>query len=443
MREFENVFDKGLLHGLRSDAVEPAKEQRLVELKNLRSSEFGLKPVEQMTYPFDAVFAWPFPQMFVLRELRLMATETAIYECDEDWLPTLMISGLAMGDIWQIADFGKFLLMTNGSQFVQRAGDTGVWSSFASTASLPNMKTVCNFRGQLIGGNITGWEDCDQNYVAWSDIGSAEFYPGLRNEAGYAPMSWNGSVLRVLELGDLVAVYGENGVSLLKPASQYMGIKELDLPGIPVAGAVGGSSRSHVFVDYSGDLWLMGPDGKPKNLGYREFISEMDAGEIVVSYNRQQDEFYISDGVLGFVLGKSGLCQTHQLVSSAAFDRGTLFGTFESDGDTGALVVSDVMDFSQRAFKTLEIMQANCSSASRMWMQVYWRSDVQGTWRQSEWQWINPTGFTTPMMTAVDFKLAFKAEDFSDVKLAYIKSRLKLSDKRSIRGTYHAATTDT
>jgi len=440
MREFENVFDKGLLQGLRSDAVEPVKEQRLVRLKNLRSSEFGLKPIEYMVYPFDDIFAWPFPQLFLLREFRLMATETAVYECDEDWNPTLVISGLETGDIWQVADFGKFLLLTNGSQLVQRNGATGAWSSFVSTTSLPSMKTVCNFRGQIIGGNITGWEDCDQNYVAWSDIGSAEFYPGLRNEAGYASMSWNGSVLRVLELGDLVAVYGENGISLLKPSSQYMGIKELDLPGIPVAGAVGGSNRSHVFVDYSGALWLMGPDGKPKKLGYREFISEMDAGEIVISYNRQQNEFYISDGVLGFVLGENGLCQTHQLVSSAVFDNGVLLGTYESDGDEEALVVTDVMDFGQRAFKTLEIMSANCSSANKMWMQVYWRSDVQGAWAQSDWQWINPTGFTTPMMTAIDFKLAFKAENFSDVKLAYIKSRIKLSDKRSIRGTYNATT---
>ena len=321
MREFEAVFDKGLTQGLRSEDIEPVKEPKLVTLKNLRPNEFGLQPVEALTYPFGAVFAFPFPQMFLLRELRVMATETAIYECNSSWVPTLKLSGLVAGGMWQVADFGDYVLLTNGSQVVSRNGATGIWDDDATSPSIPEMKTVCNFRGQIIGGNISGWEDCDINYVAWSDIGSAEFYPGLRNEAGYAPMSWNGAVLRVMELGDLVAVYGENGISLLKPAQQYMAIKELNLPGIPTAGCVGGCSNSHVFVDYAGELWLLGPDGKPKNLGYQEYMTELDAGEIVISHNRQQDEYYISDGVKTFILGKNGLCQSHQLVSSVVFDR--------------------------------------------------------------------------------------------------------------------------
>jgi hypothetical protein len=438
MREFEASFDKGLLQGLRSEAIEPVNDQRLTALKNLRPHEFGLRPVEAMVNPFAATFAWPFPQMFLLRELRIMALETAIYECDSSWSPTEVLSGLTIGGVWQVADFGDYLLMTNGSQVVARSG-AGVWDSDATSMSVPEMKTVCNFRGQVVGGNISGWEDCDVNYVAWSDIGSAEFYPGLRNEAGYAPMSWNGEVLRVMELGDLVVVYGVNGVSLLKPAKQYMAIKELDLPGIPTAGAVGGSNRGHVFVDYGGDLWMLGPDGKPKNLGYSEYITAMDASELVVSFNPHQNEYYIGDGSTSYILGKNGLCQTHQLVSSCAFDEGVLYATYESDNDVSGLVVTDVLDFGQRAFKTLATLSVNCSSASDMWTSLYWRSDVRGSFQQSGWQWINPTGFTTPMITAIDFKLAFKADDYTDTKMASLKSRLKLSDKRSIRGIYRAA----
>lgn len=439
MREYEGVFEEGLRQGLRSETIEPADKQKLVKLKNLRPNEFGLEPVVAITYPFDTEFSWPFPQMFLCRELRIMATETAIYECDSSWDPTVKLSGLTAGGIWHMADFGDYLLMTNGSQMVQRYGSNGIWSSFTDTSSIPSMKTVCSFRGQAIGGNITDWEDCDVNYVTWSDIGSAEFYPGLKNEAGYAPMSWNGAVLRVLELGDMVAVYGVNGVSLLKPANQYMAIKELGLPGIPSAGAVGGSSRGHIFIDYAGDLWMMSSDGKPKNLGYREYMVLMDASEIVITYNPQQNEFYIGDGVYSYIFGERGLCQTHQLVSSIAFDNGVLYGTYESDEDVAGWVTTDVLDFGQRAFKTVEILSCGCSSTSDMWASVYWRSDVMGSFAQSAWQWINPSGFVTPMVTAHDFKLAFKAEDYTDVKLAYIKARLKLSDKRTIRGVFGAS----
>jgi hypothetical protein len=116
-----------------------------------------------------------------------------------------------------------------------------------------------------------------------------------------------------------------------------------------------------------------------------------------------------------------------------------LYGTWESDNDTGAYVTTDVLDFGQRAFKTLATLAFGCSSASDMWGSVEWRSDVRGSFTQSGWQWVNPTGFVTPMITAHDFKLAFKAEDYTDVKLAYLKSRLKLSDKRSIRGIHGAS----
>ena len=441
MREFESVFDKGLLKGLRSEAIEPAGDQRLTELKNLRPHEFGLRPVETITYPFDdVVFAYPFPQLFLLRELRLMATETAVYTCDSSWSPTLAIGSLAAGGIWHVADFGDYILMTNGSQLVQRYGSTGAWSKFAKTSSIPPMKTVCNFRGQIVGGNVTAgqWEDCASNYVVWSDIGSANFYPDQKNEAGYAPMSWNGDVLRVLPLGDMVAVYGVNGVSLLKPTNQYMGIKELNLPGIPTAGAAGGGHRGHVFVDYGGDVWMMAPDGQPKNLGYSEYISTMDASELVVSYNRHQDEYYISDNSKCFILGKNGLCQTHQIVSSCDFDNGVLYGTWESDRDRNARITTDVLDFGQRAFKTLATLSANCSSTNSMWLSIYWRSNVVGSFDQSQWQMINPTGFATPMVTAVDFKLAFEADDYTNTKLVSLRSRLKLSDKRVIRGAYSA-----
>jgi len=74
-----------------------------------------------------------------------------------------------------------------------------------------------------------------------------------------------------------------------------------------------------------------------------------------------------------------------------------------------------------------------------MWGRVQWRSDVRGSFSSSDWLWVNPTGFITPMITAHDFRLAFKAESYADVKLAYIKSRIKLSDRRLIRGAYSAS----
>jgi hypothetical protein len=116
-----------------------------------------------------------------------------------------------------------------------------------------------------------------------------------------------------------------------------------------------------------------------------------------------------------------------------------LYGTYESDKDKNATVVTDVLDFGQRAFKTISTLSASCSSSNNMWLGAYWRSNVMGKFQQSRWQRVNPTGFATPMVTAVDFKLAFRADDYTNTKLTSLSSRIKLSDKRAIRGIHRAA----
>lgn len=434
MREFESVFEEGLRKGLRRDEFSPAGDQQLIECRNLRPRSIGLMPLNTITNPFAAVVAWPFPQVLVGRNFKLLATSTEIYTCSALWAVTLVLGSITAGTCcWDWADFGDFLLLTNGSKMVKRTGDTGVWSSFASVTAIPGMKTICNFRGQAIGGNITTtWHDCGSNYIVWSDIGSASFTPELKNEAGYTMMPFSGAVLRVLPLGDSVIVYGENGIVVLKPAQQYFAMAELLPVGIPSKGAVGGSDHGHVFVDYNGEVWKLGRDLKPQKLGYQEYTTLMDASKIMVSYNGGDDEYYISDGVYGYLLTPWGLCQTYQLVTSIAFVGGQLVGVTKSDGVTTRQVVTDVMDFGIRSFKTVTALEFGARGASAVYGAVDWRSALSGSFARSTWLTVNPTGFVTPIVTANDFRLCIKSA--ADIELRYIIARVKNVDRRAMRG---------
>jgi hypothetical protein len=434
MREFELIFSEGLKRGLRQEEFSPAVEQRLVECRNLRPRANGLLPLVTITNPFAAVVAWPFPQVLVGRNYKLLATSTQIYTCSALWAVTLVLDSITAGACcWDWADFGDYLLMTNGSKMVKRTGDGGVWSSFTSSGAVPGMKTVCNFRGQAVGGNITTtWHDCGPNYIVWSDIGSTSFDPGLKNEAGYTMMPFSGAVLRVLPLGDAVIVYGENGIVVLKPAQQYFAMAELLPVGIPSKGAVGGGDRGHVFIDYNGELWKLGPDLKPQKLGYQEYMTLMDASKIMVSYNGGEDEYYVSDGVYGYLLTPWGLCQTYQLVTSIAFVDGQLVGVTGSDGVTTRQLVTDVVDFGIRSFKTVTALEFGVYGASAVYGAVDWRSNIAGTFTRSTWLTTNPTGFITPIVTANDFRLCIKSA--GDIELRYIIARVKNVDRRAMRG---------
>lgn len=434
MREFEYPFEEGLRRGLRIERVSSPTEQWLVECWNLRPRATGLMPIVSITNPFSQAISWPFPQVLVDRNYRLLADSADIYTCDDSWATTSQISGLAVGDCWDMADFGDFILLTNGQQIVQRYGSTGAWSSFVGSTTIPMCKTLCNFRGQVVAGNVSGWYDCEPNYVAWSDIGSADFVPGLKNEAGYSIMPFSGEVLRVLPLVDAVLVYGENGVAVMRPADRYFSLAYLLPVGIPSKGCVGGSENFHAFVDYNGELWKIGADLTPQKLGYREYITQMDASKIMISHNSGEDEFYISDGELTFILTPFGLCQSYQLPTSVVFVDGQLTGVSFDGDDTEARVVTDLVDFGVRSFKTMSVIEVGGYSPNPFYGCVDWRSNNSGSFVRSSWLMVNPTGFVTPIVTAHDFRLCVKTSLFDDVELRYLIARVKNVDKRAMRG---------
>jgi hypothetical protein len=241
-----------------------------------------------------------------------------------------------------------------------------------------------------------------------------------------------GDVLRVMPLGDVVVVYCENGIIALRPAQQYFGMIEISPVGIPSKGAVGGNSREHVFVDYNGELHRLGVDLKDQKLGYQEYMSLMDASNVMVSYAGGDKEYYISDGVYGYLLTQNGLCQVHQLPTSVSFVDGQLRGVYSSDGNTTRQVVTDLLDFGIRSFKTISVVELGVSSTAAVETAVDWRSNINGGMIRSTWLTNNPTGFVTPIVTANDFRVCVKCS--ADMDLRYILVRVKNVDKRAMRG---------
>ena len=434
MREFEWPFEEGLRKGLRREEFSPAREQQLVECWNLRPRATGLLPIVDITNPFSETISWPFPQVLVGRNLSLLADTSAIYTCDSSWATTVAISGIPVGSCWDWADFGDHLVMTNGERLIQRNGHTGAWTSSTGTTTVPLMKTVCNFRGQCIAGNFDSWYDCGTNFVAWSDIGSLDFNPSQRNEAGYTIMPLSGEVLRVMPLGDVVIVYCESGVAVLKPAQQYFGMAELLPIGIPGKGAGGGSDHGHVFVDYNGELWKLDRGLKAQKLGYQEYMTTLDADQIMISYNAGENEYYISDGTLTFVLTPFGLCQSYQLPTSLAFVDGVLVGVSSNGTDIEGRIVTDVVDFGIRSFKTVSVLELGGHSPNGFQACVDWRSSNSGSFLRSTWLVSNPTGFVTPIVTAHDFRLCAKSSNYVGMELRYLTARVKNVDRRAMRG---------
>ncbi len=154
-------------------------------------------------------------------------------------------------------------------------------------------------------------------------------------------------------------------------------------------------------------------------------------------------EFFICDDTYSYLLTKYGLCSMYQRVTSVVPIDGVVYGvSSDASGTTDdeARIKTDRLDFGIRGLKTLTTMEAGIyhplGSTYHAYGTVDWRSNKTSAFQTRDWLLMNPDGIVTPMVTADEFRLGIKVDNYANVEIDSITSRLKLVDKRSVRGLY-------
>lgn len=449
MREFELKVEDAFKKGLRTREDNPRNHEALVECYNAKPSVGGVIPFEPITDPFaSATISWPFPQLFIGRNYRIYCTLTQIYQLSTWTLGTVKITTTGSGR-WDFIDFGSYFILVNGAKLVIIDPDDESYTASNSLTNIPRFATGCAFRGRIVGGNIkTTWHGAGVNDVIWSKVGEANFTPDKTNTAGIMPMFWEGEVLRVMTLGKSVIVYGDNGVAQLYPSMEptpTFGMNNILDVGIPAKAAVDGNERVHVFVDTNNWLWRW-QDGKaPEKLGYQEFMDNLTAANIVVSYDARLGEFFISDSSTCYLLTPYGLCEVYQLPTTVQALDGTTYGVFTDTEDYEFRAKVDTLDFGIRGFKTVGMIELGIYHPATVGatsivasVSTEIRNTKTSTFAQTGKGWLaaNPNGFAYLGITADDFRLQVKTTRFESVNLSYIKPHVKVVDRRAIRGVY-------
>lgn len=457
MKEFETEFRDGIIRALRREQYARDREA-LLEAFNVESYSNRLVAFDALTHPFTDVLAsvdWPYPQLCIGQDATLLGTRTKVYEVSGGWALTERAT-VTEYDTWHIADFGDYMLLTNGETVLARSPATGLLSAQVGSTSFPLFRTVCNFKGQIIAGNIQGaWNGCGAGSVAWSRIGSANFTVDKENVAGFRHMPGPCTVLKVLPLDTGIVVYTNRGVWGLRPiAEPAVGFALVDITDHECAGrdAAAGDGKGHVFIDSLGDLWAIGADFKAEYLGYKEFLSDIKADPIL-SYDSVNARFFCSTDDAGFVLrlhgGRDaraitaaervqyGLTEVRQIVTSCAFLNGSALGTAVNlSGSTDAefRLMTDVMDFGQRSQKTIQTIELGGDSTAELYVAADWRMDKTAAWASTGWVRTNPQGVAALPVAGVEFRFKVKSSNFSGLNLDYMLLKFKMTDRRSIRG---------
>ena len=154
MREYENIFDDGLVKGLRSTSKNMRNTQRLIKADGMFPEEGVLRAVESVTSipgltALGLVF--PFPQLHVGQVHTIIMGPTEFWEYKSGVL-TSVISGLTNNGLWTVADFYDYILITNGIEMVRRDAESHSWEVYVDE-NVPVSRCVAAVNGQLIVGS--------------------------------------------------------------------------------------------------------------------------------------------------------------------------------------------------------------------------------------------------------------------------------------------------
>jgi len=431
---------------------------------------------------------WPWPKIFFGRYYTLAFV---IGEDDELWVYELYCT---TGDAWtatavkslgattyidkvEVADFGEFYAVSRFGVVANVVYIDGFLRDPSGrtvdlpTDSVPAFGTCCNFNGQAIIGCIAHgdddhWGDLGYNSIMWSRIGRFNFRITpldsgdvvkdgklwVQPDVGWTNMKWGewrtGVVHRIMKLGKGVMVYGDGGTGLLhpvvEPAVTFEPVESVG-PAVRSGNHVAGDENQQIAIDDRDEVWRFS-SGESEKLGYRDYIGDLTAGSIHISYVPNRQRYYISDGSTGFCLTPFGMYETNQLISSAGLYRGTLCGFFIDSEDYEARIETDIFDYNQRGMKTISGIEVGGDfydgSDTALKVSIKYRYDHKASgFSQTSWVVLNPEGQAVIPVTAPEVKLCLKADDYRDntLSLDYIKARIKMSDRRFIRGAYDAS----
>lgn len=259
-----------------------------------------------------------------------------------------------------------------------------------------------------------------KNWIKWSGIGNIDFTIGRDNVAGERPLDWSGWIYEIRKLGNKVIVYGESGVSMLTPSDKFYGLETIHKIGLYSKRAVAGSDEKHYFIDKKGQMWKL--EKTLEFLDYSEFFSTM--GELIMSYDVQNDLIYICDGVYGFVysLKTKSLGKGPINITGIGTKDGQLYiasaGTIEIPAFE---ICTDIYDFGTRKFKTLRSIEVGTDLTTSLQASIDYRVSNRVNFSNIGWHPVTLEGVSHMTCYGLEFRFKLRVLNYEYFEIDYLK----------------------
>lgn len=456
-------------------------------LSGLRPSPEGLyaqRDIDDLFTP-PPTLAFPFPQYFSGRLQRLLAFETAIervhattkartalptYDIDAPATPKALA---AAGGPWDFIDLGylRFALCNTKQTVIHLSENPWYPADTALMRDTDFVDAGCRHQGRIVFTR-TGPLDFGPTYNAmfsalipashrpddyafglgvtqelvywtapndpsfffrhlvsgadWPTDDEEELFRWKENSVGFMPVDFPGAVHTIRPLGGAAIVYGEYGISALvahvDPEPTYA-LRSIAPFGIHGRCAVAGDDRGHVFLDQEGTLWRLGADLSLARIGFQTRFSPLLVGEVVITHNPHDDEFYIvGTGNTGYVLTPHGLAFAHLQPLALAHEGGAPVGIVDRTHATDERVVRTAFyDFGVRTPKTVHAVELGCSYPSDWRVSLHFRNDAGQSARVRGPVTPSLNGRAEIAATCTEFSVKLACDHDTSIDLDYIR----------------------
>ena len=190
--------------------------------------------------------------------------------------------------------------------------------------------------------------------------------------------------------------------------------------------------------DAEGELWHINSNLEMNKLGYKEHFKTFLGTDVTICYEPSRRRFFIGNGFRQFSLGRNGLYETTQVVTSAAYIRRPVIcgaNPFLLIRDWN--VLTDTFDMGNRGIKRVAFVDLTGELDGTIQGRFHYRyqSGSDTDWLQSEWIYAFDNHIAANV-EGIEFRLELKGADFTNVRLENASIRWQQSDKRFVRGAY-------
>jgi len=276
----------------------------------------------------------------------------------------------------------------------------------------------------FIGG--PGWTSAPAkgNWVKWSKIGSLDFTIDKGNLAGERPMDWPGTVWGLKWLGDKIAVYGQNGITLLTPAGNAFGMQTLSQVGLRGKLALADIGGVHYALDRNSHLFTVVPGQGVKDLDYSEYLISLGAGA-VLSYDPFDQLLYLCDGTSGFiydpVAGSLGVGPIN--ITGMDYRGGTRYIAAQAAVTMPLFeITTDTYDMGSRHAKSIQSIEAGLDTTVAVEVSVDYRHSKSAAFLSTAWYPLDTRGVRYIQCYGYEFRFHLRALSAGWFRLDYLRA---------------------